>query len=1486
MPSKSISNVQTLLLLVFLALTYSATPVVPAQATSVSIILNVDDCTSHQCQNGASCLNNGLNNYTCACPPQFTGPFCGHDVDECSQRPNVCQHGATCHNTFGGYSCICVNGWTGHDCSENIDDCASSPCRNGATCHDRVGGFSCQCPPGKAGLFCHLEDACAVSPCRPPATCDTSPIDGTALCTCPAGFTGSDCSRDLDECSEAGNPCEHGGTCVNLPGSFKCDCPPGFTGPRCEININECDSNPCRNDGTCLDERGRYRCVCMPGFTGNNCEIDVDECASNPCQNGAMCRDFVNGYRCLCLAGYWGERCQYPMTTNSSIFNGIKNNSPSKLKPTLNINDLNAPRIYRNQDGVACPLGWKGVNCSLDVNECQEGGTEQAPCKNGAKCINQLGSFSCECPEEFTGLRCEQKRSVCEKTPCLNSGTCRELNDGNFVCQCVPGYYGAICEHESCLARSCENDGLCRKIMNKYVCACPEGSSGARCEIRDDNYINSSPVENNSDLDRHFKTVSSCSRCRVGSRCASVPNTEQFVCLCNRPGGQSTTTSWTTDCGESETTPFNKARPEMTTTTPECEINDCQAKKSNGKCDQECNSLNCLFDGGDCLSGYSGNPWSRCPTPLTCWAAFADNQCDPQCNTPECLFDGADCRRSVKSNDTSSLLPSSSVPGSVPKLPTVNKCNEHFDSFCLRNYGNGFCDQECNNPECGWDGLDCENTIQPNVRNEAEGLLVVRIDRPIDVSSPRTNPDMGLISMVRDLSIFVGTTLRVQNIKAVENGRKTEIEMVADNTKCEGSCFNNTQTIAAWLAAYASRVPDYVDNMPSFSSIYWRPSSSDQPPIPASAQQGLTSYQFILVGFATFAVICVVFGVVVSNGRYKEKARAKTTWFPEGFTIFPPRRSSDPTSKPGKTGISTLQALGGNFCRPRDRQEQRGPRQVSDQRNTKIKQHDSLANQATDMDYDGSNILSSNHYHEVYDYDDSQRYETFANDQASPPDTIVSNGHADLTGQHTGPLTPPTMHVNPVDIEGPNGLTPLMVASITHGTPFGMSGNAKQEMIDLVTYGTTGEMKQSNFLDASTGPTCGTVQELLTKGAQVDRQSKVHGETALHLAARHGRADSARGLLEGGADPNARDAMGRTPLHAAIGADARGVFEILLRNRATDLNAKDNQGITPLMQAVRTFANGSDLLEELILAESEINLHDNAGKTALHWAALTTNVDAVRLLLANGANKDSQDLQEQTPLFLAAGEGAKGVVELLLQHNANRDIRDNMERLPKDVARERKHLDIVKLLEEYEPPKINQQRHQQQQQQQLQQHSHHSRSHSVANTIKVNNPISKSTNSVNHSHNGQACLVSNNHNTKHYQSSHLLGSQLSGSQQQVPPLPPPRNQPPPINTQLSNIAYDCLSYSNGQTVTSAPNSATLSPTMTQFSAFTSYNHPTMPATPKSMTNSLSPDSSSMMSPSWNGCNGFGQDTINAKDTDANCNIHSDMTSIHKTGVFI
>ena len=53
------------------------------------------------------------------------------------------------------------------------------------------------------------------------------------------------------------------------PGGYYCTCEPGWTGPECSIDVDECSSDPCRNGGICIDQQNSYYCQCLPGYTGN-----------------------------------------------------------------------------------------------------------------------------------------------------------------------------------------------------------------------------------------------------------------------------------------------------------------------------------------------------------------------------------------------------------------------------------------------------------------------------------------------------------------------------------------------------------------------------------------------------------------------------------------------------------------------------------------------------------------------------------------------------------------------------------------------------------------------------------------------------------------------------------------------------------------------------------------------------------------------------------------------------------------------------------------------------------------------------------------------------------------------------------------------------------------------------------------------------------------------------------------------------------------
>jgi hypothetical protein len=98
----------------------------------------------------------------------------------------------------------------------------------------------------------------------------------------------------------------------------------------------------------------------------------------------------------------------------------------------------------------------------------------------------------------------------------------------------------------------------------------------------------------------------------------------------------------------------------------------------------------------------------------------------------------------------------------------------------------------------------------------------------------------------------------------------------------------------------------------------------------------------------------------------------------------------------------------------------------------------------------------------------------------------------------------------------------------------------------------------------------GDVQEaksLLDQGAEVNAQNE-YGYTPLFLAAREGKALMATTLLNRGADVNMKTRDGLTPLHTACYEGNTEMAELLL-NQGADVNARDNDGATPLTWAVK-----------------------------------------------------------------------------------------------------------------------------------------------------------------------------------------------------------------------------------------------------------------------------------------------------------------------------
>ncbi|XP_030623800.1 protein crumbs homolog 2a [Chanos chanos] len=273
--------------------------------------IDINECASLPCENNATCINE-KDKYVCECLLGYTGVNCEVEIDECESSP--CQNGATCHDLVGLYTCDCVRGFEGIDCEVNIDECASEPCLNGGICQDLIDSYECDCN-GTGFMGDHCEEdipECASDPCQHGATCEEGVNQYT--CYCWPGFEGENCEVDIDECADG--PCQNDGECFEKSepshwetdwefsyasaAGYICQCQPGFTGENCTINIDECQSAPCQNGGTCEDMVNGYVCTCKDGFTGDLCEVNIDECESSPCENGGWCEDGVADYTCHC----------------------------------------------------------------------------------------------------------------------------------------------------------------------------------------------------------------------------------------------------------------------------------------------------------------------------------------------------------------------------------------------------------------------------------------------------------------------------------------------------------------------------------------------------------------------------------------------------------------------------------------------------------------------------------------------------------------------------------------------------------------------------------------------------------------------------------------------------------------------------------------------------------------------------------------------------------------------------------------------------------------------------------------------------------------------------------------------------------------------------------------------------------------------------------------------------------------------------------
>jgi ankyrin repeat protein len=180
------------------------------------------------------------------------------------------------------------------------------------------------------------------------------------------------------------------------------------------------------------------------------------------------------------------------------------------------------------------------------------------------------------------------------------------------------------------------------------------------------------------------------------------------------------------------------------------------------------------------------------------------------------------------------------------------------------------------------------------------------------------------------------------------------------------------------------------------------------------------------------------------------------------------------------------------------------------------------------------------------------------------------------------------------------------------------------------------------------------------------------GLTALHYAARDGRTEAGKVLLDSGAQLEALNPDGISPLLMAISNNHMETAKMLIE-RGANLNVQDWYGRTPIWSAVEVrnmdidnsqFKNGVDrepvleviklLLEKganpnprskeampirqfMLPTTGSLEWVDYTGQTPFLYAARAGDVTVMRLLLKHGADPKISTFQGTTPLMAAAG---------------------------------------------------------------------------------------------------------------------------------------------------------------------------------------------------------------------------------------------------------
>jgi len=143
------------------------------------------------------------------------------------------------------------------------------------------------------------------------------------------------------------------------------------------------------------------------------------------------------------------------------------------------------------------------------------------------------------------------------------------------------------------------------------------------------------------------------------------------------------------------------------------------------------------------------------------------------------------------------------------------------------------------------------------------------------------------------------------------------------------------------------------------------------------------------------------------------------------------------------------------------------------------------------------------------------------------------------------------------------------------------------------------------------------IRTRIDSGEAINKKDPGSGRTLLHDAVSSQAADLVKSAVGKGADINAADKEGCTPLILAVKSNDGQIANFLLEKGA-DADSRDNYGFTPLLWSL--YCGFTDLAKALIEKGAGVNVADNNGKTPLMLSCENAHIEVSKILIGKNAD--------------------------------------------------------------------------------------------------------------------------------------------------------------------------------------------------------------------------------------------------------------------------